>query len=157
MFDGKPHEISKAQCGSSRSSAVAAYEGERFKRKWTRFDQPARVRSRREAHIAPCADRDSAATPVREPWEEPKTRGPIPTTCDFNGRGVTFLVVGDVTLKRGMKYLFAASLHLKRPCEVAVSESASSQLEMADIGLAPVLSAGGRLSIGSRMSLRRPG
>jgi hypothetical protein len=29
----------------------------------------------------------------------PMTRGAIPTTCDFNGRGVTFLVVGDVTLK----------------------------------------------------------
>ena len=65
--------------------------------------------------ITCCADRDLAATPVREPREEPEIRGAFRAACDFNGRGVTFLVVGDVTLKRGMKYLFAASLHLKRP------------------------------------------
>jgi hypothetical protein len=65
--------------------------------------------------ITYCTDRDLVATPVREPREEPEIRGAFPAACDFNGRGVTFLVVGDVTLQRGMKYLFAASLHLRRP------------------------------------------
>jgi hypothetical protein len=50
--DGKPREVKRAKRGSSGSVQSPSYEGERFKRKRTRLDQPATVRSRRQALTA---------------------------------------------------------------------------------------------------------